>query len=225
MPGTGIVQQIIGPGRAAAADDCPGRERGVDQGGENRLVVVARLDGSEHQYKTLWKNILATHVFKFRLRWICTRNRNRQRHHDLDLRRVDAQAFRQLLAGRSADRDDPAGPPQRTAVELQGEKPFGERIEMRVAQEIEIRNRHHRRHAPQMHGQRQRRLKAMVKVNMSIIFSVNDILMLRSVMRQYVGKVLGIGPAGCGGSCVESYFHNLVLKNWSIWQIIVIFIE
>ena len=76
-----------------------------------------------------------------------------------------------------------------------------------------------------MLGLRKLRLKAMVKVNMSIIFSVNDILMLRSVMRQYVGKVLGIGPAGCGGSYVESYFHNLVLKNWSIWQIIVIFIE
>jgi len=188
-------------------------------------MVVPRLDGPYHQYKMLWKSILAAHVFKFRLRWISARSRNRQRHHDLDLRRVDIEAFRQLLAGRSADRDDPAGPPERTAVERQDEKPFGKRIEMRIAQEIEIRDRHHRRHAPQMHGQRQRRPKAVVEVNTIIHLCANDIFMLRSVARQHAGEVLEVSPAECGGSRVESYFHNLILKNWSICQIIVIFIE
>ena len=135
------------------------------------------------------------------------------------------EAFRQLLAGRSADRDDPAGPPERTAVERQDEKPFGKRIEMRIAQEIEIRDRHHRRHAPQMHRQRQRRPKAVVEVNAIIHLCANDIFMLRSVARQHAGEVLEVSPAECGGSRVESYFHNLILKNWSICQIIVIFIE
>lgn len=60
-----------------------------------------------------------------------------------------------------------------TAVERQDEKPFGKRIEMRIAQEIEIRDRHQRRHAPQMHGQRQRRPKAVVEVNTIIHLCAN----------------------------------------------------
>ena len=51
--GAGIAQQIVGPGRAAAADDHPGRGRSVGQSRENRLMVVPRFDGSYHQYKML----------------------------------------------------------------------------------------------------------------------------------------------------------------------------
>ena len=37
--------------------------------------------------------------------------------------------------------------------------------------------------------------------------------MLRSVARQHAGEVLEVSPAECGGSRVESYFHNFILKN------------
>jgi hypothetical protein len=54
--------------------------------------------------------------------------------------------------------------------------------------------------------------KAVVEVDAIIRLCANNIFMLRSVARQHAGEVLEVSLAECGGSRVESYFHNLILK-------------
>ena len=115
--------------------------------------------------------------------------------------------------------------PQRPAVEAQGDEPLGKGVEVRITQEIEVGDGHHRRNAPQMYGERQRGSEAVVQVEVPIALCVNDIFMFRSVILQHPGQVLKVIAPERDRGRIESYFHNLILKNWSICQIIVIFIE
>lgn len=109
------------------------------------------------------------------------------------------------------------------AVEAQGDEPLGKGVEVRITQEIEVGDGHHRRNAPQVYGERQRGSEAVVQVEVPIALCVNDIFMFRSVILQHPGQVLKVIAPERDRGRIESYFHNLFLKNCSIWQIIVIF--
>ena len=157
-------------------------------------------------------------MFKFRLKRRLLRHAGCERHHDLDLRGVDAQALRQLLARRRADRDDPPRLPQRPAVEAQGDEPLGKGVEVRITQEIEVGNGHHRRNAPQVYGERQRGSEAVVQVEVPIALCVNDIFMFRSVILQHPGQVLKVIAPERDRGRIESYFHcifPLIIINLS----------
>ena len=68
-----------------------------------------------------------------------------------------------------------------------------------------------------MDGERQRGAEAVVEVDTPTVLCVNDIFVLRGVMRQHLGKVLEVTAPGRNRGRIESYFHNLFLKNCSIW--------
>ncbi len=88
---------------------------------------------------------------------------------------------------------------------------------MRIAQEIEVGDGHHRRDAPQMYGERQREAEAVEEIDVTMTLCINDIFMFRGVMRQHVCKVPAVIAPGRDRGRIESYFHNLLLKNCSIW--------
>lgn len=107
------------------------------------------------------------------------------------------QPLRQLLAGIAVDRNQTAGGAQRTTVEPQQHQPLGQRIEMRVAQKIEVVDGHHAGYPPQQR-QGQPGAEAVVEVELLITRPVNDILVLGGIFGQKFGKVLGVSPGRRG---------------------------
>ena len=106
------------------------------------------------------------------------------------------------------DRNEQAGGAQRTAVEPQQHQPLGQRIEVRVAQEIEVVDGHHAGDLPQQQRQGQFGAEAVVEVELLITRPVNDILVLGGIFGQKFGKVPGVSPGRCGRGVFESDFHN-----------------
>ena len=175
---------------------------------EEHLVVMARFDSAEHEDEPAGQHVFAPHRLELRTARRFMRDARGEGHHDLDAPGVDPQPLRQLLAGIAVDRNQTAGGAQRTAVEPQQHQPLGQRIEMRVAQKIEVVDGHHAGYPPQQQRQGQPGAKAMVEVELLITRPVNDILVLGSIFGQKFGKVPGVSPGRRGRGLFESDFHN-----------------
>ena len=168
---------------------------------------MALFDGAEHEDELGGQHVFAPHRLELRTGRRCVRDARGEGHDDLDAPRVDPQPLRQLLAGIAVDRNQTAGGAQRTTVEPQQHQPLGQRIEMRVAQKIEVVDGHHAGYPPQQR-QGQPGAEAVVEVELLITRPVNDILVLGGIFGQKFGKVPGVSPGRRGRGLFESDFHN-----------------
>ena len=175
---------------------------------EQHLLIVARLDRPQHQHEIARQRIFAPHAFQLGAVGRILRHTHRERHHDLDPAGIDPQPVRKLLPRVTVDRNHPAGRTQHPPVQAQQHQPLAQRIEMRVAQEIEVVDRHDARYAAQQHRKGKSGPEAVVEVELLTALSVNDIFMFRGILGQKSGKVLGIGSDRCGRGVVESDFHK-----------------
>ena len=175
---------------------------------EQHLLIVARLDRPQHQHEIARQRIFAPHAFQLGAVGRILRHTHRERHHDLDPAGIDPQPVRKLLPRVAVDRNHPAGRTQHPPVQAQQHQPLAQRIEMRVAQEIEVVDRHDARYAAQQHRKGKSGPEAVVEVELLTALSVNDIFMFRGILGQKSGKVLGIGSGRCGRGVVESDFHK-----------------
>ena len=168
---------------------------------------MARFDSAEHEDEPAGQHVFAPHRLELRTARRFMRDARGEGHHDLDAPGVDPQPLRQLGAGIAVDRNEQAGGAQRTAVEPQQHQPLGQRIEVRVAQEIEVVDGHHAGYPPQQR-QGQPGAEAVVEVELLITRPVNDILVLGGIFGQKFGKVPGVSPGRRGRGLFESDFHN-----------------
>ena len=147
---------------------------------------MALFDGAEHEDELGGQHVFAPHRLELRTGRRFVRDARGEGHDDLN---------------------QTAGGAQRTTVEPQQHQPLGQRIEMRVAQKIEVVDGHHAGYPPQQR-QGQPGAEAVVEVELLITRPVNDILVLGGIFGQKFGKVPGVSPGRRGRGLFESDFHN-----------------
>ena len=170
---------------------------------------MALFDGAEHEDELGGQHVFAPHRLELRTGRRFMRDARGEGHDDLDAPGVDPQPLRQLLAGIAVDRNETAGGAQRTAVEPQQHQPLGQRIEMRVAQKIEVVDGHHAGYPPQQR-QGQPGAEAVVEVELLITRPVNDILSRGHIRPKSSARCRGSkSPAGAAGVSSNPIFITL----------------